>query len=253
MPRNAVNAPSGAVQAIEFKGRMMLVSILRVNSAEAPALAEALAARMAEAPDLMRDMPLIVDFDALEALPAADLMVALERIRGHGFKVIGLQKGNAVLDMVAEASGLPILVLGGKGSTEAAPRPAQPPPQPAPEPEKPREAAPAVHTNTRIVEQPVRSGQQIYARGGDLIVLGAVSAGAEVLADGHIHIHGTLRGRALAGVRGLESARIFCRRLDAELVSIAGHYRIAEDILDRERGENRLVTLAGETIQITEI
>jgi septum site-determining protein MinC len=99
----------------------------------------------------------------------------------------------------------------------------------------------------------VRSGQQIYARGGDLIVLGAVSAGAEVLADGHIHIHGTLRGRALAGVRGLESARIFCRRLDAELVSIAGHYRIAEDILDRERGENRLVTLAGETIQITEI
>jgi septum site-determining protein MinC len=253
MPRDAVNAPSGAVQAIEFKGRMMLVSILRVNSAEAPALAEALAARMAEAPDLMRDMPLIVDFDALEALPAADLMVALERIRGHGFKVIGLQKGSAVLDMVAEASGLPVLVLGGKGGAEAAPRPRQAQPAPAPEPEKPREAVPAVHTSTRIVEQPVRSGQQIYARGGDLIVLGAVSAGAEVLADGHIHIHGTLRGRALAGVRGLESARIFCRRLDAELVSIAGHYRIAEDILDRERGENRLVTLAGETIQITEI
>jgi septum site-determining protein MinC len=125
MPRDAVNAPSGAVQAIEFKGRMMLVSILRVNSAEAPALAEALAARMAEAPDLMRDMPLIVDFDALEALPAADLMVALERIRGHGFKVIGLQKGSAVLDMVAEASGLPVLVLGGKGGAEAAPRPRQ--------------------------------------------------------------------------------------------------------------------------------
>jgi len=252
MPHHAATASSASVQAIEFKGRMMLVSILRVNSPESSALDVALTARMAEAPDLMRDMPLIVDFDAVASLSAADLMVALERIRGKGFKVIGLHKGDDVVEMVAEASGLPTLVLGGKGSAESSPRP-RPAQEAAPEPEKRREDPPAVHTATRIVDQPVRSGQQIYARGGDLIVLGAVSAGAEVLADGHIHIHGTLRGRALAGVRGLENARIFCRRLDAELVAIAGHYRISEDILDRERGENRLVTLVGDSIQITEI
>lgn len=119
--------------------------------------------------------------------------------------------------------------------------------------DKATETAPAVHSATRVVDRPVRSGQQIYARGGDLLVTGAVSAGAELLADGHIHVLGPLRGRALAGVRGLETARIFCRRLDAELLSIAGHYRVAEDIAESERGENRLVTLAGESLKIAEI
>jgi septum site-determining protein MinC len=80
----------------------------------------------------------------------------------------------------------------------------------------------------RIVEQPVRSGQQVYARGGDLVVLASVSPGAEVLADGNIHVYGTLRGRALAGVQGNREVRIFCRSLRAELISIAGQYQLSE-------------------------
>jgi septum site-determining protein MinC len=83
---------------------------------------------------------------------------------------------------------------------------------------------------TKIIYQPVRSGQQIYAKGGDLIILAAVSPGAEILADGNIHVYGALRGRALAGVRGDTRARIFCHSLEAELVSIAGHYKISEDL-----------------------
>ena len=85
-------------------------------------------------------------------------------------------------------------------------------------------------SNTKVINEPVRSGQQIYARGGDLIVLAPVSHGSELLADGHIHVYGPLRGRALAGVTGDQSARIFCQSLEAELVSIAGQYQISEDI-----------------------
>jgi septum site-determining protein MinC len=78
------------------------------------------------------------------------------------------------------------------------------------------------------VTQPVRSGQQVYAKDADLIILASVGTGAELLADGHIHVYGTLRGRALAGIQGDEQARIFCSQLQAELVSIAGQYRMPD-------------------------
>jgi septum site-determining protein MinC len=257
MSFDAASARGDTLRAIELKGRMMLVSVMRLHTTEAGELDVALDARMGEAPDLMRDMPVVVDLEGLGPRPMTDLLVLLERVRRHGFKLIGIHQGENATEPLAEASGLPLLVLGGKAAAEAAPRPKAPEPRPpepvAAEPPAAPPAPPAVHTPTRLITHPVRSGQQIYARGGDLIVMGAVSAGAEILADGHIHVYGALRGRALAGVRGLVSATIFCRRLDAELVSIAGHYRISEDILDSERGENRLVTLSGETIHITEI
>ena len=84
---------------------------------------------------------------------------------------------------------------------------------------------------------PVRSGQQVYAENRDLTVLTAVGAGAEVIADGSIHIYGPLRGRALAGAQGNEAARIFCREFHAELVAVAGHYKVLEDIPKELRGK----------------
>lgn len=84
--------------------------------------------------------------------------------------------------------------------------------------------------SSMVIDQPVRSGQQIYAQGCDLIILTSVSPGAELLADGHIHVYGALRGRALAGVTGDQQARIFCQTLEAELVSIAGNYWVNEDL-----------------------
>jgi septum site-determining protein MinC len=91
--------------------------------------------------------------------------------------------------------------------------------------------SPAIKASSRrskIVTQPVRSGQQVYAKDADLIILASVGTGAELLADGHIHVYGTLRGRALAGIQGDEQARIFCSQLQAELVSIAGQYRMPD-------------------------
>jgi septum site-determining protein MinC len=100
-----------------------------------------------------------------------------------------------------------------------------------------------------VVEKPVRSGQRIYARGGDLVILAGVSSGAEVMADGHIHAYGALRGRAMAGVSGDKEARIFCRKLGAELVSIAGLYRVSEKLEGRYLGRAVQISLAGDALK----
>ena len=99
--------------------------------------------------------------------------------------------------------------------------------------------------------EPVRSGTQIYVRGGDLIVTAAVSAGAELMADGNIHVYGRLRGRALAGAAGDTTARIFCSRLDAELVSIAGRYLVSEQLPRRTSGRAAQIALVDDMLTIT--
>nr|WP_051074689.1 MULTISPECIES: septum site-determining protein MinC [unclassified Thioalkalivibrio] len=259
-----MSATPSPVQTIELKGRMMLVSVLRVFQTDPRQLGEQLIAHREQAPDLMRDMPIVLDLEPVAEAPESDLQATIEQVRAEGFKLIGLHAGEVAerLQSYSELFDvLPVLQLGGRGGAPSGEVPLDEGEAPEPPPskkgkkstDKATEAAPAVHSATRVVDRPVRSGQQIYARGGDLLVTGAVSAGAELLADGHIHVLGPLRGRALAGVRGLETARIFCRRLDAELLSIAGHYRVAEDIAESERGENRLVTLTGESLKIAEI
>ena len=104
-----------------------------------------------------------------------------------------------------------------------------------------------------MITHPVRSGQRIYAAGGDLIVVASVSSGAELLADGNIHVYGALRGRALAGVTGDTSRRIFCYDLQAELVAIAGRYRVSEDIAPSTRGRPVQVLLQDRTLCIDEL
>jgi septum site-determining protein MinC len=102
----------------------------------------------------------------------------------------------------------------------------------------------------RLLTQPVRSGRQVYAHGGDLVVMSSISPGAELLADGHIHVYGALRGRALAGVSGDTTARIFCRSLEAELVSVAGFWRVRENIPETLIGKPAQVFLEGDRIAI---
>ncbi len=103
---------------------------------------------------------------------------------------------------------------------------------------------------TMMIHQPVRSGQKVYARGGDLIIMAQVSTGAEVMADGHIHVYGTLRGRAFAGAQGDESARIFCKDLQADLISVAGTYLINDDLPQNLRNHSVQVYLRGEQLVI---
>jgi len=120
--------------------------------------------------------------------------------------------------------------------------------------EKPAEPPAPVVRPTKLVTTPVRGGVQIYAAGGDLIVLAPVSPGAELLADGNIHVYGPMRGRALAGVKGDTSARIFCQQLAAELVSIAGNYKVAEDLRRSPQwGQAVHVSLSGDVLNITRL
>lgn len=139
---------------------------------------------------------------------------------------------------------------------EAAAEPTDAAQEPAKEaaPEKPAEPPAPVVRPTKLVTTPVRGGVQIYAAGGDLIVLAPVSPGAELLADGNIHVYGPMRGRALAGVKGDTSARIFCQQLAAELVSIAGNYKVAEDLRRSPQwGQAVHVSLSGDVLNITRL
>lgn len=109
------------------------------------------------------------------------------------------------------------------------------------------------HRPSKVVTKPVRSGQQVYAEGADLILMAPVSEGAEVLADGHIHVYGTLRGRALAGVKGDLEARIFCQQLEAELVSVAGQFVLNDKIRESCWKKPAQIYLQNESIQVEEI
>jgi len=103
---------------------------------------------------------------------------------------------------------------------------------------------------SKLISRPVRSGQQIYAEGGDLIILSQVSEGAEVLADGNIHIYGTLRGRALAGVKGNTSARVFCTKMEAELISVAGHFMLSDSLREKVWKQPAQIYLDEQILQV---
>ena len=227
----------------QLKGSMLAITILELAQHDLEALDRQLAAKVEQAPAFFNDAPLIVALDKLQdAEQALDVKALIELCRRHGLRTLAIRTSNEALIAKCHAADIPVLPPSGAREKPIELAPPPPPAKPA-EPEvKP----------TKVITTPVRSGQQIYAAGGDLIVLAAVSAGAELLADGNIHVYGPMRGRALAGVKGNGSARIFCQQLGAELLSIAGHYKVSED-LRRERhwGQAVQVSLSGDLLNIT--
>jgi septum site-determining protein MinC len=200
--------------ALELKGRMLSVTRIRVLDADPAAIdgqLETLRAQMPQNAPGSQGMAVVVDSDL-----DLDLETLIARLRSIGMQPLAVSIGP--LARRAQAMGLAV-VSKDSGRANSAP-----PPVEAPQP------VAAVRRPTRMIHEPVRSGQQIYAEDGDLIVLNSVSAGAEVIADGCVHIYGRLSGRAIAGAKGDESARIFCRKLEAELIAIAGTYAVAEQV-----------------------
>jgi len=209
----AVNAPTGA--AFELKGRMAPFTVLQVGTAEIDAVLGQLDARLAQAPDFFAGMPLVVAPAEGVSLDGATLEALVGGLRERALLPVAASGLPAETAAVAGLGLIRNLEATRSGSGESGRR------------DTPARAAPGA---ARVVTQPVRSGQQVYARGGDLVVTAPVSAGAELMADGHIHVYDTLRGRALAGVQGDENARIFCQSLKAELIAIAGQYRLSDQI-----------------------
>jgi len=216
----------------ELKVGQVGIANLRVRELDIPKLAQEMRERVARAPKLFGRAALIVDFGALPSLPDAGAVSALlEALRDANVLPVGLAWGSPDNERLAIELGLPLLA---KFRAQYA----QPEHSAAPVARPAEVAAPAVRKTSAdldtlpgiIQASPVRSGQQIYAEQRDLTVLSSVGSGAEVIADGSIHIYGPLRGRALAGANGYTKARIFCRSFHAQLVAVAGQYRTLDDI-----------------------
>lgn len=217
-------------------GRVLTLSRLRVQSTNPQEIVEELTKLTLENPMLKQGLPVIV-----EAQDLIDLNWLVKTLRKTGIQILGVSDG--ILSEQALTLGLPVMP---PDHTQPAAR-RSPPPTSAQQPA----AAPAMpHHNggsglpARLLTDPVRSGQQVYAENSDLIVLAPVSAGAELIADGCIHVYGTLRGRAIAGANGNPNARIFCRRLEADLVAIAGVYMVADQIPAQLQGKPAQIKLS---------
>ena len=230
-------------QLIEFKGTTLPVVAVTLRSLQAEPLSKAASALFGDDAFFEGDAALL-ELSQLGDVQEADWIAAVEIFRTHGLHVIGVRGGSAELRQSAAAAGLPCFAASERAPRQAAPSaaPEVAAPAAATEVTPPPIAGPAATVPTMVVNRPLRSGQQIYARGSDLVVLAAVNAGAEVIADGSIHIYAPLRGRALAGASGNAGARIFTTRFEAELVSIAGVYRTFETGVAKE--------LAGQPVQV---
>ena len=221
---------------IEFKGTTLPVVSVTLHSLEPEVLARS-AAELFGGDAFFDGDAAVLELEGLAVPPSApiDWLAVRRTFAGHGLHVIGIHAENPALRESAARAGLPQLApytrprraAEAEAPVKAAPPPPPPPaPPPAPAAVVPPPPPPAPPTHpVRILDKPLRSGQQVYARGGDLVVLAAVNPGAEVIADGSIHVYAPLRGRALAGASGQTDARIFTTRFEAELVSIAGIYR----------------------------
>lgn len=226
-------ASSGLKQSFQLKSASVSLTALELYYFDDEEFETNLRDKISQAPGFFKDIPLIISLEKYQGLDSElDFFKIIGSCRRHSIHVVGVRAAND--DQRRLARGASLALLPGGSLRDQTTTPAQPANDTAPEQPATAPAEPAVvasePTPTKVVSQTVRSGQQVYAPEGDLIILAPVQAGAEVLAAGNIHVYGPLRGRALAGIHGAENARIFCQSLEAELVSIAGHYKISEDL-----------------------
>src|SRR5271169_2735203 len=224
------------------QGAVFTVMVVRAGMLRDPAFEPELAEQILRSPRFFLNAPVVLDLkEAAEFTQESEFAEAREMLRRQTLTLIGVQNATPAQLEAAAGSGL----------ASFAPNAPQPSRSPPPEPTRRGSALPATAVKTRLVTQPVRSGTQIYARGADLVVTAAVSPGAEIIADGNIHVYGALRGRALAGAGGDVDARIFCSRLDAELVSIAGHYLVSEQLPPEQQGFPVQIALVDDRLTVT--
>ncbi len=254
----AAAPPIDYEQAGELKFGQVGIANLRVRTLDPARLAAEMADRVQRGPKLFARAAVVIDFGGLSRCPdTADAKALVEALRGAGVIPVALAYGTSAIETLSQEIGLPLLAkfrasYERDGDAEPAPAPRKATaPEPAAAapvgPPAPRGEPGLVHVH------PVRSGQQVYAQDRDLTVCATVGAGAEVIADGSIHVYGALRGRALAGAGGLASARIFCREFHAELVAVAGHYKVLEEIPKELLGKAVQIWLENDKLRIEQL
>lgn len=220
-----VALPASSPATFEIKSANLPLVALLLKSPDLDALARDLALRFGDIPDFFDNDPLVVDLSALRADEhAIDFTALINLLCSYRVAPIAVRGGSPAQMDAALAVGLlpaPDARITAARTQQPEITPVQAPPVEA--------AAPATPPlGALVIDKPLRSGQQVYARGRDLVVLAMVNAGAEVIADGHIHVYAPLRGKAMAGARGNADARIFALSLEPELLSIAGIYRTSD-------------------------
>ena len=251
-----------ARSSIDLKSAQLPVVAVVIKSTDAQVLADELATRLQDEPEFFDNDPVLIDLSAVQDAPdSIDFAALVAELRRWRARPVAVRGGSQAqmdaaheLGLIAapEAARPAAAVLPAAQHVSAEPQLDAPAAEAAPAPAPP--AAPAPGHGTVVVDKPLRSGQQVYARGADLVVLAMVSFGAEVIADGNVHVYAPLRGRAIAGARGDTSARIFATCLEAQLVSIAGIYRTTEtELPDDVRGKSAQVRLDGEKLLIEPI
>lgn len=225
-------------EAFKLKASLFTLTTFHLLNPDAQLVHQQLKPLIEQTPRFFQQLPIILDLFSLPAtMGPIDFPAIISCLRGYGLIPVGIRGGSAEQQTFAMQSGLAILANVKTEATEVSAKTTSP--------------TPAI--NSKLVTQPVRSGQQIYAKNSDLIVIASVSPGAELLADGNIHIYGRLKGRALAGVTGNQNTHIFCQNLEAELVAIAGHYWLSEDLNDLQQTLNKgsvHISLQQERLQI---
>jgi septum site-determining protein MinC len=213
------NATTTNSIAFQLKGGLFTLTTLQIFNDDITTLKNQLMDKIQQAPNFFHNAPIVLDLKTAKQ-PNIEIDVAQLKAMLQELKLVPVGIRNATPEQTEAAikNGFAILrdTVNPREQDKLA---TATQPQPAPK-----------IITSKIITEPVRSGQQIYAPDGDLIIINQVSPGAELIANGSIHVYGTLRGRALAGVNGNQEARIFCNSLEAELVSVAGNYKISEDI-----------------------
>lgn len=219
------NAPA----TFEIKSANLPLVALLLKSADLTLFHQELQQRYGDMPAFFDNDPLLIDLSLLpDTVTAVDFAALVNTLRPHSLLPIAVRGGRAELIAQAQAAGL---VLATDAIVQRSAAAATPSPASSASPSAAKPAAPMAPTSAMVIDKPLRSGQQVYARGRDLIVMAMVNPGAEVIADGHIHVYAPLRGKAMAGARGNTEARIMALSMEAQLLSIAGVYRTSENAL----------------------
>lgn len=232
----------------QMKGSAFTAVVMDLYDYSPDQFLEQLKQKIDSAPQFFNASPLVLNLASYDGeLQAEQLQYVVRSCRELGLQPIACRAVATELASTVMGLGLAVLPAANTRTTEIQVEPNQTEPVP-----QVIEKA-AVFRPSKIITKPVRSGQQVYAEGSDLILMAGVSEGAEVLADGHIHAYGTLRGRALAGVKGDRDAHVFCRQMEAELVSIAGFFILNDKLRQQCWKQAAHAFLEGESIQVAAI
>lgn len=206
-------------QAFALKGRLFTLTVLKISDCTIEHLLSQIDEAVARAPALFSHAPIVLDFTDIEDV-STDLNALIVALKEKGLLPVAVQTRNQTFSATAACLGLATLNASSAHDREIG----------VLEHSTDKKDRETFLSASKMRHSPVRSGQQIANKAGDLIITASVSPGAEVLSGGNIHIYGALRGRALAGLSGDCSVRIFCQSLDAELVSIAGFYKLSDEL-----------------------